>query len=223
MPGLDTPTPLPPKQPRLIRRFSRAQLAAHLLVAVTFFVMLWTGLALYFPPLAEIMNRPLAKQWHLYASVALGIGLIVLILLKPRDFGIVVREVDTLDRADREWLRGGPRRLFSHVGAPEQGWLNAGQKLNTAVTLGLLVVLAFTGILLWLGEQNTTWRFTGTVGVHDIATLLIITLVSGHLYLALFNPSTRAAARGIVTGSVDREWAETNHGRWVRDIEKQDR
>jgi hypothetical protein len=31
---------------------------AHLVVAVTFFVMLWTGACLYSPALAEVMNRP---------------------------------------------------------------------------------------------------------------------------------------------------------------------
>mgnify|MGYP003348554162 CR=1 FL=1 len=51
------------------------------------------------------------------------------------------READ--HRADREWLRGGVRRLFSHEGAPEQGWLNAGQKLNTAIKDGYQTVIDY--------------------------------------------------------------------------------
>jgi formate dehydrogenase subunit gamma len=181
--------------------------------------MLWTGLCLYFPALAEIMNRPLATKWHLYSAIALGVGLVVLVAAKPRDFGRIVREVDTLDENDRAWLRGGPRRLIDHEGAPEQGWWNAGQKMFTAVTLGLMVVLAVTGVLLWLGERNTAFRFGGTVDVHDLATILIVILTSGHLYLALLHPATRAATRGIVTGEVDREWAQKNHARWIRDLD----
>ena len=203
----------------LIRRFTPVQLLAHLLLAVTFFVMLWTGLCLYFPALAEIMNRPTAKRWHLWAAAGLGIGLLILIAINRRSFGQVVREVDSFDRNDTTWLRGGLRRVFNHEGAPEQGWWNAGQKINTAVTMGLMVVLTFTGLLLWIGEQNTAYRFKGTVDVHDLATILIVILTCGHLYLALINPATRAATRGIVTGSVDREWARRNHQRWVRDTE----
>ncbi|MGI9116215.1 MAG: cytochrome b/b6 domain-containing protein, partial [Gaiellales bacterium] len=121
--------------------------------------------------------------------------------------------------ADRAWLKGGPRRVLDHTGAPEQGWLNAGQKLNTAVTMGLLVVLAFTGILLWLGERNTTYRFAGTVDVHDLATILIVALVCGHLYLSLVHRATRASLPGMTTGRVDREWARAHHARWVRESE----
>ena len=210
-------------RPTLIRRFSTVHLLAHLLLAVTFLVMLWTGLCLYFPALAEVMNRPTAKLWHLWAAVALGAGLLVLIVLSRRSFGQLVREVDQFDADDLAWLRGGPRRLLNHDDAPDQGWWNAGQKLYTAVTLGLLVVLSITGSLLWLGERNTTLRFKGTVDVHDLATILIVVLTMGHLYLALVNPATRAAVRGITTGSVDRAWARRNHGRWVRDMERENR
>lgn len=205
-------------QPR-IRRFTGAQRLLHLVLAVTFFGMLWTGLCLWSPALAEVMNRPLAKQWHLWFAIALGVAFVGILVLRPRDVTAFAKEVDTLDRADREWLRGGVRRIVSHEGAPEQGWLNAGQKLNTAITIGLMVVLAFTGILLWLGEQNTALRFSGTVDVHDIATILIVLLTCGHLYLALVNRATRASLSGMVDGTVDREWARANHGRWVAELE----
>ncbi len=207
-----------PASPR-IRRFTAAQRVLHLILAVTFFGMLWTGLCLWSPALAEVMNRPLAKQWHLWFSIALGVAFVGILILRPRDVAAFAKEVDTLDRADREWLKGGPRRIVNHEGAPEQGWLNAGQKLNTAITIGLLIVLAFTGVLLWLGEQNTAFRFGGTVDVHDIATILIIVLVLAHLYLALVNRTTRASMSGMIDGTVDREWARANHGRWVAEVE----
>lgn len=209
-----------PASPR-IRRFTVAQRVLHLILAVTFFGMLWTGLCLWSPALAEVMNRPLAKQWHLWFAIALGVAFVGILILRPRDVAAFAKEVDTVDRADREWLKGGLRRIVSHEGAPEQGWLNAGQKLNTAITIGLLIVLTFTGLLLWLGEQNTTFRFTGTVDVHDIATILIVVLVCGHLYLSLFNRATRASLSGMVDGTVDREWARANHGRWVAEVEAQ--
>lgn len=219
---MSTTSPAPeataPAYPR-IRRFTGAQRLLHLILAVTFFGMLWTGLCLWSPALAEIMNRPLAKQWHLWFAIALGVAFVGILVLRPRDVTAFAKEVDTLDRADREWLKGGLRRVVSHDGAPEQGWLNAGQKINTAITIGLLIVLTFTGLLLWLGEQNTAFRFAGSVDVHDIATILIVALTCGHLYLALFNRTTRDSLSGMVDGTVDREWARANHGRWVAEVE----
>ena len=217
-PVLEKAAPAAPRIPR----FTAAQRILHLILAVTFFGMLWTGLCLWSPALAEVMNRPLAKQWHLWFAIALGVAFVGILILRPRDVAAFAKEVDTVDRADREWLKGGLRRIVNHEGAPEQGWLNAGQKLNTAITIGLLIVLTFTGLLLWLGEKNTTFRFTGTVDVHDIATILIVVLVCGHLYLSLFNRATRASLSGMVDGTVDREWARANHRRWVEECEAQE-
>lgn len=202
-----------------IERFTGAQRLLHLVLAATFLAMLWTGLCLWSPALADVMGRPAAKQWHLWSAIALGVAFALVLALRPRDLRQFAREVDGLDRDDVAWLRAGPRRLVDHADAPEQGWLNAGQKLNTAITVGLLVVLAGTGILMWLGERDTAWRFGGTVDVHDIATVLIVLLVCGHLYLALIHPATRAALSGMTTGRVDREWARRHHGRWVRERE----
>jgi formate dehydrogenase subunit gamma len=207
-----------------IRRFTPVQIAAHLLLAVTFLAMLWTGACLYFPGLAEVMGRPLAKAVHLWSSGVLVAGLAVMAAFRPRDLGRVVREAEALDRADVTWLKGGPRRVVDHRGAPEQGWLNAGQKLATAVMLGLLVVLYGTGLVMWLGTGVTWLRIgSGAVDVHDLATILFVLLLLGHLYLALLNRATRPALRGIVTGEVDREWARANHGRWVREMEERGR
>lgn len=220
---MSSTSPAPTRtRPATIRRFTGVQRLLHLILTITFLGMLWTGLCLWSPALAEVMNRPLAKQWHFYSAIALGVAFVLILVLRPRDVRAFTSAVDQLDRADRAWLRGGPRRLFSHVGAPEQGWLNAGQKLNTAITIGLLIVLTGTGLLLWIGERNTAFRFAGTVDVHDLATILIVLLVSGHLYLAIFNPSTRASLSGMTNGSVDREWARANHRRWVEECEAQE-
>ena len=205
-------------EPR-IRRFTGVQRLLHAVLAVTFLGMLWTGLCLWSPSLAEVMNRSVARPWHEGFAVALGIAFVLVMVLRPRDLTAIAREVDSLDRDDVEWLRGGPRRLVDHADAPEQGWLNAGQKINTALTMGLLVVLGFTGVLLWLAPGTPALRFAGTVDVHDIASILIVLLVCGHLYLAVIHPATRRALPGMVTGDVDRTWAREHHARWVREQE----
>ena len=185
--------------------------------------MLWTGLCLYFPFLAEVTSRPVAKDWHLGSAIALGVGLLLLVAASPGSFRRLVREVDRFDDDDVRWLKGGPGRVLDHHGAPEQGWLNAGQKLFTSLIAGLMAVLAITGTLLWLGERNTALRFAGTVDVHDLATIAIVLLVCAHLYLALLHRATRPALRGAVTGEVDRAWARIHHARWLREVEERER
>jgi formate dehydrogenase subunit gamma len=124
-------------------------------------------------------------------------------------------DLDRLDADDAEWLAGGPRRFVTGDDAPPQGRFNAGQKLNAAVTLGLMVVMAVTGLLLWYGEQDTAYRYAGTVYVHDWGTVALMVLVAGHIYLAVLHPATRHALRGMTLGDVDRAWAEQHHAKWA--------
>jgi formate dehydrogenase subunit gamma len=201
---------------RNIRRFSRTERAAHWWLAATVGAMTATGAVLYFPPFAQLLDRPTAKHLHLWSAIALPVGWLVLTLLGDRrSLGRTLRDADRFDRDDVAWLKGGPRRLLDRRGEPPQGRLNAGQKLNLALTLGLLGVLGISGTLLWLGERDTAYRFAGSVHVHDLATLALTFLVCGHLYLALFHPATQGALSGVTTGYVDRDWARAHHAKWV--------
>lgn len=202
--------------PAMIERFTWTERAAHWWLAATTGLMMLTGAMLYFPAFAQLLDRPTTKRLHLIAAIALPVGWLVLTALgNRRSLGRTLREADRFDADDLTWLKGGPRRLFHRDDAPPQGRMNAGQKLNLFVTLGLLGVLGISGTLLWLGERDTAYRFAGSVLVHDIATLLITFLICGHLYLALIHPVTSAALPGMTTGSVDRAWARHHHAKWV--------
>jgi formate dehydrogenase subunit gamma len=202
-------------RPRL-RRFGRTERAAHWLLAAAFFVMLFTGLCLSVSAFEGILDRPTAKAWHLWSALALAAGLALLVLLGDRRaLARSAREIDRFDGDDGQWLRGAARRAMNGRPAPPQGRFNAGQKLNAALIGGLMLVMYVTGGLLWYGERDTTYRFAGTVIVHDWATLILMFLVAGHLYLAVLHPSTRHALRGMTLGDVDEEWARRHHAKWV--------
>lgn len=205
----------------MIDRFSRSERVFHWLLAVTFFIMLGTGLALYLPGLAQYVARPTAKAWHLNAALALAGGTVLLFALRWSRLSRTIREFDRFDRDDREWMVGAPTRILKRDPPPPQGRFNAGQKLNAALVGGLMLVTFGTGTLLWYGERDTRFRFAGTVVVHDWATWILVVLVAGHLYLALIHPSTRHALRGMMLGSVRRSWAVRHHPKWVADQERE--
>jgi formate dehydrogenase subunit gamma len=205
--------------PARVRRFSRTERLAHWLLAVAFFVMLGSGLALLLPSLAGVIDRPTAKAWHLDASFALVAGLVVLGLVGDRrGLRRVAAEVDRFDRDDARWLRRGPAAALGRDEGPPQGRFNAGQKLNALLIFGLMGVMYVTGLLLLEGEADTRFRFAGTVMVHDWGMLVLLLLVAGHLYLAVLHPTTRHALRGITLGDVDRGWATHHHRKWVEGL-----
>jgi formate dehydrogenase subunit gamma len=203
-----------------IARFTLAERLMHWLLAAAFGVLLGTGFLMSVPALEGVVPRPVAKEWHIDAAIGLAAGVIVITLARARVIGRTIGDLERFDRDDGRWLAEVPRRIMSGAPAPPQGRFNAGQKLNTAVVAGLMVVSYISGFLLWYGERNTAYRFAGTINVHDDVMWLLIFLVIGHLYMALVNPATRAALAGMVRGSVDRTWAQRHHAKWVAEVDR---
>jgi formate dehydrogenase subunit gamma len=195
---------------RYVQRFSRTERAVHWAHATAFLVLLGSGLVLYLPSLAaEVGRRPLVKDVHLFTALAWAIALATVIVLGDRrGLRATARELDVFDADDRRWLLGRRAR---------QGRFNAGQKLNAALTAAFAVLLAVSGVLLWLGERDTRFRFDSTIVLHDVVAYLSVALVAGHLYLAVIHPTTRHALRGITVGTVREDWAREHHAKWPMD------
>jgi formate dehydrogenase subunit gamma len=182
----------------------------HWVNAVGFFVLLVSGLVLYLPSLSVLVGRrPLVKDVHFWTGIGWVTALALVALLGDRR-GLLrtARELDAFSGDDRRWLRG--RRVA-------QGRFNAGQKVNAALTTAFTILFLVSGLLLWLGERDTRFRFASTVLLHDGLVYVSLLLLVGHLYLALIHPATRHALRGMVRGTVDAEWAERHHSAWTHE------
>ena len=194
--------------PRYIHRFSRTERTLHWVHAAAFFVLLGSGLVLYVPRLSELVGRrPFVKDVHFDTGLAWMVAIVLIVVLGDhRGLRRTLRELDGFDRDDRLWLRRIPR---------PQGRFNAGQKLNAALTASFALLFAVSGVLLWYGERNSSFRFASTILLHDGLMYVSLVLLAGHLYLALIYPSTKHALRGMTTGSVRRDWARQHHIKWV--------
>ena len=194
--------------PTRIERFTRTERTLHWMHASAFFALLATGMILYLPALSTLINRrTVVKGVHLWVAVAWAVALVIIFVAGNRKrLAEDWREIETIDADDRRWLRG--RR------AP-QGRFNAGQKINTILTVAFALLFALSGVFLWLGERDHRFIFAGTGTVHDVLTFVSIGLLVGHLYLALIHPTTRHALRGMTTGEVDEAWARRHHAKWV--------
>ena len=202
--------------PEYVRRFSAAEQSLHWLLALSFFVMLATGLILYLPSLAEVAaQRALWKSIHLGSAIGFWVGVLLVWSSAPGELRAARNEIDQFDGDDRAWLAWAVRR---HRNEPPQGRFNAGQKLNTALVAGLMVVFTITGVLIYLQEVDARFRGTSAILIHDVAMYIAVPLVIGHLYLALLNPSTRHSLRGMTLGTVRRDWARRHHAKWEREL-----
>ena len=121
-------------------------------------------------------------------------------------------------RADLRWLALQPRAFLGRAELPPAGKLNAGQKLNALVTALRAGCLVATGTWLWARPGALVPWFA-----HLALFLMWIPAFLGHVFLAAIYPATRPALRGMLSGSVDREWAAHHHGAWVAGLEGEKR
>jgi formate dehydrogenase subunit gamma len=198
-----------------VLRFDAVERTVHWLLAITFLLMMASGLVLYLPSLATLAaDRVLWKTIHLSSAVVFWAGLIALIPGNSRRLRMTAHEIDRFDDDDGRWLRWAVTRNGAE---PPQGRFNAGQKLNTAIVAGLMVVFTASGTLMYLQERDASFRGTSAILVHDWATWIAVPLVLGHLYLAVLHPATRHSLRGITLGTVRRDWAHRHHAKWNPD------
>src|SRR6266700_919316 len=117
----------------------------------------------------------------------------------------------SLTADDRRWLAHAPAHLLAGDPEPSTGRFNGGQKLNFLLVCLLLAMLFLTGIDTIVEGTHHNLVFAG----HKLATIAACGLVGAHIYMAVMNRGTRNALRGIVTGEVDRTWAEMHYPQWT--------
>jgi len=180
---------------RYIPRFSVTERVLHWVNALGFLFVAATGLILYLPSLSVLVERrPLIKDMHFWGGIG-WISSLALVVLFGDKRGLL--------RAARELER------FDH------DRLNVGQKVNAILMAAFTILFFISGMLLWLGERDTRYRFASTVVLHDGVMFAALTLFVGHLYLAVLHPATRHSLRGMTRGSVREDWARLHYPRWV--------
>ena len=182
----------------------------HATVGVLVVVLIATALALYVGPISvAVGHRQVVATVHAWTGLALPIP--VLAGLASLAFRSDLRRLNRFAPGDGRWLRSKDvRRHNAGVGK-----FNAGQKLNTALSAGALVVLLGTGVLMyWPSLVGLSYR-TGATFVHDVVGLALGLLVVGHIWKAL---QDREALRGARTGRVSVRWARRHHPSWAEEF-----
>jgi formate dehydrogenase subunit gamma len=191
-----------------VRRFTRAETWAHRTLAVLMGVCVFSALCLYFPPLAELVERRrLVVTVHEWSGIALPVPIVL--ALVSRAFRADAVRLGRFFPHDWRWLRTALRYRRREAGLA--GKFNAGQKLYAAFTVGTILVMIGTGLLLWFPWLSPLgWR-TGATFVHDWLALVIGVAIAGHVYFAAKDPEAR---RGLRTGYVARWWVREEHPLW---------
>jgi formate dehydrogenase subunit gamma len=188
-----------------VTRFTVTERVLHWLTAASFGSLLLSG---------AMIESSFGLAWHI-ASACVMVATLLVALVRRRSRRILAataHDLARLTREDREWLRTAPEHMLGRAEAPPAGRFNAGQKLS-ARTLALLIPLTLLSGVFALADLPGG-------GLHGVLIVATSIVVGAHVFMATVNPSTRHALRGMVFGSVRRDWAKKHHPLWLSKLER---
>ena len=187
----------------------------HAVLAISFLVLLFSGLLLLWGPLAVYAAGGLSRQLHRIAAVFfMAVPLIYLIVDRPGAKELLWDSFH-YDRDDLAWFKHSYRYFMGKTkDMPPQGRLNAGQKLHHAGVVIFSAVIVATGLVMWFGKGTLGAEgLAFTASIHDLAMLALTVLLAGHLYFTF----VYKALSGMTTGYVPEEEARLEHSKWVEE------
>jgi len=204
---------------RKIERFTPFERSAHWSNAIAFSLLAISGIVMAFGKffLLPVMGGMLfgwltyaLKNVHNFAEPVFAVSLVIIFFTFLRD--------NLPRRGDLGWLlKGGG--LMSGEEVPSHRF-NAGEKLvfwGGVFFLGLVVVgsgLLLDKLLPGLVYERGTIQLTHMV--HAVATVLMMAMFLGHIYLGTIG--MQGAYKAMQTGYVDETWAKEHHEFWYDDV-----
>ena len=192
----------------------------HWMVALFFFLALFSGFGIYLPWLFRWFTPifgggPLSREMHPWFGIGFCFffGLQALNWLKP------MRWIpgDTKWMGNLRNIAGGKEKLDP----PDTGFFNAGQKVQFWEIVAGCVVYLITGVILWAGARSFG-RVTVAISyvLHDISALIMLGGIFIHIYLSTIGePGTFQA---MTRGAVSEAWAWTFHPAWYKEVTGRD-
>lgn len=203
---------------RMIPRYRKAQRLMHWLFTLAFFVLLFSGLALFVPGLSELAASPAGRVLHRVAAVVLMLVPVLYLLLDRQGLGQLIRDSFTYDQDDRTWFKHFIPYVFGKArNLPPQGRINAGEKLHHAAIILGFVVISITGLMLWFWESIPATTRLATLLVHDIAMIALALLTIGHVFFVF----VYGAFSGMWNGFVTERYARLEHPKWLKEMDKE--
>jgi len=202
---------------QMVLRYRRGQRIIHAVMAVSFLILLFTGLALVWSPLAFIAAGGWSRYLHRIAAIGfMSVPILYIVFDRPGAKEIVT-ESFKYDSDDVAWFKSFYRYVFGRTAKmPPQGRLNAGQKLHHSAVIIFSASIVATGIIMWGFKSSlSATALSWTAMVHDLSMLALALLLLGHIYFTY----VYKAWSSMATGYVPKEDMELEHSKWLDELE----
>lgn len=211
-----------------VLRFTGGERFSHWVHAISYFILLFTGLAVLsvtFRPAmdivggidnARIIHRVVAVIFVVVVGLKFFIG-------DTKHHWHWIRSAFTWTKADVMHVKAFATEFFGGKGNyPPQAKYNGGEKINSLFTIFGSIFITISGFIMWFPQYFPITLVRIAYPVHDLSMIFMTTALIGHLYLSLIHPESRVALKGMVKGYVPKGFAKSHHGAWYEEIQKQE-
>jgi formate dehydrogenase subunit gamma len=200
---------------QLIKRYTSKERSNHWVVAIAFILAGLSGLALFHPAFFFLTHLFGGGPWTRILHPFIGVAMFVFFLVLAIRFAGHNR----IEARDRQWLRQINDVVHNREEKlPPVGRYNAGQKLLYWTLVLSMLVLLFSGIVIWreyfssyFGIVSLRWASL----LHAAAAFVLIVSIIVHIYAAIWLKGSMGA---MLYGTVSRAWARKHHPAWYREI-----
>jgi len=234
---------------KLFKRHDRSDIFIHWFNAACWLLLLLTGVGLIRNPALDPFGsgypeglRALVGGGANLLAIHEGIGLIwiagfvLYLLVNFRGAKFFLAEVFAVSPArDMGWMLRkmvlmtlGPKALKAagmDPELPDQGYYNMGQKAFAQASVVGGVVIAVTGVIMYLSDRTLGTEATGLVGwsvaLHFMAAGLVFAGLLVHVYMAAISPEERPGFKSMFTGVVPGDYARHHHRLWWEKVSKE--
>jgi formate dehydrogenase subunit gamma len=196
-----------------ISRYTTAARINHWITAASLILLALSGLALFHPSLFFLTNvfggGQSTRAIHPWIGVVLAVSFLILFFRfvtlnfwKPEDTVWMKNLGKVINARDEE--------------PPELGKYNAGQKLVFWGQSILILLLFFSGLVLWdvyFEDVTTIGQKRFAVLIHSLCAIAAILIWIVHVYAAIW---VKGTLRAMTRGSVTRGWGFKYHRKWFR-------
>lgn len=196
-------------------RYTAAERLNHWVVAIISILLALSGLAFFHPMFYPLVNLFGGGTWTRILHPFFGL----VMALSFTSMFFRFWKLNIMTPADKEWLRHARELAAGNErNMPKTGKYNGGQKVLFWLLAGSVAVLVVSGFVIWRAYFSALFpieliRLSSVA--HAVAAALIIMLIMGHTYLAIW---TKGSIRAMTRGTVSRAWAKQHHALWYHEM-----
>lgn len=236
--------------PSMHKRHDKSDIFIHWFNAVCWLLLLVTGIGLIQHPVIDPLGagypealRNMVGGGGVLLAIHEGIGLVwiggflLYLLFNFKGAVFFLSEVFAVSIVrDMAWMTKkmvlmtlGPKPL-TMLGVdpklPPQGFYNMGQKAFAQASVVGGLVIAVTGVIMYLSDRSfgaeATVLVSWSVTLHFIAVGLVFAGLLVHIYMAAISPEEQPGFKSMFTGVVPDDYAKHHHRLWWDKVKTED-